>query len=52
MRFLLAPMSHRPDQPAIAAPNLKMRDEPRKKGSAKDSIVPKGTVSESCAERM
>ena len=52
MRFLLAPMSQRPDQPAMAAPNLKMRLEPRKKGREKESSAPKGTVSESWAERI
>ena len=52
IRFLLTPMSQSPDQPATAAPKRKMRVEPRKKGSEKESMAPKGTVSTSRAEKI
>ena len=52
IRFRLAPMSHRPDQPAMAAPLLKMRTEPTKKGRAKASSPQKGAAGARMAEKM
>ena len=50
IRLRLEPISQRPDQPAMAAPLLKIRTEPAKYGRAKDSRAQKGAAGASIAE--